>query len=128
MSESRLLGCGATIGAFTAGALLGGMVCLIVGGIIGQTQLQHDRYTEERQSVEPALQKDSAFKAIEIHEYTGGGIYLIGRVVTEADKKRLEGALTRAIGETRAHLAALGVSVEKQSPTESNSAAKPHRE
>jgi hypothetical protein len=128
MSEARLEGCGATIGAFIAGALLGGMVCFIVGGIIGQKQLQHARYTEERQAVEPALQKDPAFKAVEINEYTGGGIYLTGRVVTEADKKRLEEALTRAIGETRANLAALAVSVEKKSPTEPNPSAKPHRE
>jgi hypothetical protein len=78
--------------------------------------------------VEPALQKDSAFKGIEIQEYSAGGIYLIGSVPTDADKKRLEEALTRAIGEARTHWVTTAVSVEEQSPAESKSAAKSHRE
>jgi hypothetical protein len=99
--------------AFIAGAVLGGLVCFIAGGIIGQMQLQHDRYTEERRAVVPALQKDPAFKAVEIHEFTGGGIWLGGHVPTDSDRERLKQAVRRAIGETRGDLAILGVLVSK---------------
>src|ERR1700733_2798450 len=94
--EQHRTGC-----AFLAGALVGGAVCFIVGGIISQMWLQHGRYWEERNAVEPALQKDPAFKAVEIREYTGGGIWLSGHVQTDADKERLRQILRRAIGETR---------------------------
>jgi hypothetical protein len=132
MSEPRGLGCGATIGVFGVGgilgAVLGGAACGILVKLGDTTQHYHSRFLEERRAVEPALQKDPAFKGIEITEYSAGGIFLIGKVPTDADKKRLEEALTRAIGETRTHWVTLAVSVEKQSPTESKSAAKPHRE
>jgi hypothetical protein len=121
MSEPRGIGCGATIRVFLVGALLGavvgGTVCGVLTRLGADSLHYHIRYLKERRAVEPVLQKDPAFKAVEIDEYSAGGILLSGSVPSDSDKKRLEDAVARAIGEYRV-CDVVGVWVEKKPLTE----------
>jgi hypothetical protein len=112
MSESRLRGYGGALGGFILGAFVGGMSCLIVCVIAFQREGEIARYIAEKEAVEPVLKADPAFNAVEIHE-GGDGTYLLGKVPTDADKKRLEESVTVALGKTRASLMTLGVRAEK---------------
>ena len=113
MSESRLQGYGGALGGLIIGAFVGGMACFIVCVIVFQRSREIAQYTQEKEAVEPVLKADPAFKAIEIHEGSGDGTYLLGKVPTDADKKRLEEAVAIALGKTRASLMTLGVRAEK---------------
>jgi hypothetical protein len=116
--ESREPGCIFVFGSFLAGALLGvivaGTLGVILGAVAGERGRYHARYREEREAVVPAIEKDPAFKAVEIEEKSDGGIELSGSVPTPADRKRLEEIVMRAIGETRANYATRGVDVDKK--------------
>jgi hypothetical protein len=70
--------------------------------IAGETGAHHRQYLGEREAVTKALAGDPAFESIEIHEYSGGGIWLTGDVLKPEDRERLRERVERAIGATRA--------------------------
>jgi hypothetical protein len=94
-------------GCFSAG--------LILGLLRGEGGAYHRQYLEERNAIAPILMNDPAFAGVEIHEASDGGVWVGGKVPTQADKNRLREALIRAIGEGRAQQrAATGVTVAEQ--------------
>ncbi len=113
MRGRRLQGYGGALGGFILGAFVGVMGCFITCVVVFQRGNDIAQYNAEKEAVEPVLKADQAFRAVEIHEASGGGIYLLGRVPTDVDKKRLEEAVTIALGRTRASQLGLGVRAEK---------------
>jgi hypothetical protein len=109
MSEPRGLGCIATISAFFVGCVFGGVICGILVRLGADSLHYHNRYLEERDAVELAIQKDRAFRAVQIYEKSDGGIFMDGDVPTAADLERFRKHVTNAIGETRAREAMLCV-------------------
>jgi hypothetical protein len=100
-------------GAFL-GAIFGCLVGLLVGGLMGTGHAYHGRYLEERYAVEPVIEGDPAFKAVEIGERSAGGISLTGSVPTDAAKERLQELVTKSIGAIRASNSMTGVRVDSK--------------
>src|SRR5690349_20428313 len=85
-----------------------------VGILLGVRNAYHRQFLEEQRLVEPILASDPAFARVEIHEYSAGGIWLGGKVKSRSDLERLEAAVTRQIGESRAKLAVTPILVEDE--------------
>ena len=81
--------------------------------LIRTTEAYHSRYLEERDALAPVLAGDPAFAGVEVHEYSGGGVYLSGEVPTAADLGRLKGHVEQAVGADRAKMILYGVSVRR---------------
>lgn len=94
---------------------LGFCLCIGVGlGLLGgERGAYHRRFLEEREAVAPLLASDPAFAGVALHEYSAGGLYLLGEVPTAADLSRLQAGLIRALGERRAQKALHAVSVQQ---------------
>ena len=86
----------------------------VVTGIYVQTRQRiFEQYHRERELIAPILAGSPAYSRIELHQYSAGGIYLVGDVPTYADFDRLRDRITRAVGETRAHEIMIGVEVKE---------------
>jgi hypothetical protein len=114
--EQRGRGCGEVAGLFLVVALVVALLAVGIGYVIGElnatSQLYHQRYLEERAAIEPAVSNDPAFKSVEIHERSDGGIVLRGSVATASDKKRLLELVSRLVVEARVAQASYGVEIE----------------
>jgi hypothetical protein len=106
----RQQGCAGLAVAFLVGSVVGGCLSNVLTTFSVQGAFRHRQYEEERDAVVPAIAKDPAFKAVDVSEESSGGVYISGYVRTDADKKRLQAIVTRAIGEQRA-ARVMGISV-----------------
>jgi hypothetical protein len=84
---------------------------LVLGLLGGEQSVYHRRFLEEQEAIAPLLASDPAFSKVELHEYSAGGVYLMGEVSTAEDLSRLRVGVIRAVGERRARevMAAVGV-------------------
>jgi hypothetical protein len=100
-----------------AGSALGLGFCLcsgvVVGLLGGERGAYHRRFLEEQEAIAPVLASDPAFAGVELHEYSAGGVYLMGEVPIAEDLGRLRAGVIRAVGERRAREAMLAVSVRR---------------
>jgi hypothetical protein len=85
---------------------------LIVGLVLGERGAYHRRYLEEHRLLAAAMANEPAFAGIQIDERSDGGAYLIGELPHQPDFERLQAVVIRAVGETRAKLAAHAVHVK----------------
>ena len=83
---------------------LGFCLCsgLVAGLLGGERGAYHRRFQEERDAIVPLLAGDPAFAGVELHDYSAGGMYLLGEVPTAEDLGRLRAVVVRAVGERRA--------------------------
>src|SRR5271157_213824 len=88
MSDEPRSGCGCAVPAavFIVGAVVGGFLGLLAGGIMATTRHYHDHFLSELSATEPALRADPEFKALRIEESSDGELYLHGTVPTHAAK------------------------------------------
>lgn len=104
-----------------AGSLLAIGFCfssgVVVGLLGGEGGAYHRRFLEEQQSIAPLLAGDPAFAGVELHEYSAGGVYLVGEVPTAEDLSRLRAGVVRAVGERRAMEAMRGVRAKRMGDT-----------
>ncbi len=84
---------------------------VILGLLAGETGAYHRRYLEEKEVIAPILAADPALAAVELDEYPGGGVCLVGDVPTPEDLERLQSGVVRAVGQRRAEevMGAVGV-------------------
>lgn len=102
-----MAGCGSLVLPFSCFG-----VGLILGALYGSLNTYHLRYLEERAIIAPILAKDPAFAAVEIHERSDGGVWLLGEVPAPEDRERLRTSVTRALGESRSKEVMAGVEVK----------------
>lgn len=102
---------GWAIFAFLAGAILGCAVGVFLGGLASEQSAYSKQYREERQDIEPLLERDAAFREIRCSQRSNGGVSLSGSVPTQADWDRLRELPVRAFGERRAEKLMSGLRV-----------------
>jgi hypothetical protein len=116
--DKKGLGRAATIGVFLAGVLLGaalgGAGAFMLGQAMGMAESLGNRFFENSRVIEPTLQKDPAFKALEITVGSDAELCLKGNVATASDKQRLQEIVTRAIGESSANKAMHDVGIQQK--------------
>jgi hypothetical protein len=94
---------------------LGFSLCsgVALGLLRGERDAYHRRFLEEQEAIAPVLAGDPAFAGVNLHEYSGGGVWLSGEVPTPEDLGRLRAGVIRAMGERRAREGMFAVSVKR---------------
>jgi hypothetical protein len=86
---------------FACVVCFGCLVSFGVGILIGEGNKYQHRYEEERLAVEPLISSSPAYRGIEIHRRSNGGIYLAGEIC-RSDLPAFKEGLTKVLGKTRA--------------------------
>jgi hypothetical protein len=104
------IGGGAVFVAMIASCGVGGF-----GGALLYERAMHMRqFSEERDLIAPVLSSDPAFVGVKIHEYSGGGVYLVGTVPSADDLGRLRVKLIHVLGEPKTQFLLKNVSAESR--------------
>lgn len=84
-----------------------------IGLLLGEQNVYHRRYLEERDAINPAVTGDQAFRGVEVCRRSDGGVSLVGEVATGDDLGRLGELVARRVGEERAKIVMMGVNVRR---------------
>lgn len=87
-------------------------VSFILGVLVGEQRAYTRQYLERLESIEARIRNKPAFSGLTFLRLSDGGVQLIGELASESDRQLLRSELNQAIGEERAKLAILGVSIQ----------------
>jgi hypothetical protein len=100
-----------------AAMLLTAAVAFVAGGILGQTQLYHDRASEQADKMRIYLGEHvDQFSGVTIEEASDGWSYLDGTVKSQQDLDQLLSEMQRLFGEELGEDMAAGVEVTPAEP------------
>lgn len=85
--------------------VIAAIICLFVaymaGGLSGERGAYHKQYIHEVDLISPILIEDPDFSNVEVREYSGGGVYLIGYVSSVEVLSRLRAKVAYLLGKPR---------------------------